>query len=74
MLPDETLGLNGTTCPDCGRWLEPILCNSNRGWYIGYFCRCGPVTRETGYYSTKAAARVDLARVWLGFEPENVRK
>ena len=71
-LPGETIGIGGTCCPFCGKSLEPCICHSAAGWYIGYFC-CGPVSRETGYYLNLAAARADLARVLGGLAPLNGR-
>ena len=72
-LPGELLGLRGARCPDCGKWLVPCVCNSNAGYYLGYFCCCGPLSRETGYYLTPAKADAQLAVALAGGVPEGVR-
>ena len=30
---------------------------SGAGYYIGTYCRCGPYTRESGYYRTRELAQ-----------------
>ena len=41
----------------------PQLMISSAGHYIGYSCRlCGPYSRESGYYKTKAEAQAALDR------------
>lgn len=63
-LSGETAGLHGVTC-DCGADLRLDVLQSAAGFYLGYFCdRCGPWSRETDYYSSRASARFDLNR-WL---------
>jgi hypothetical protein len=34
--------------------------SSAAGFYIGTVCDCGPYTRESGYYRTRALAQADL--------------
>ena len=72
-LPGELLGLRGTVCPRCGKWLTPMVCNSAGGWYVGYFCCCGPISRETEYYRTPALAEAALAVALAGGVPEGMR-
>ena len=36
----------------------PLICKSAAGWYIGHWCsRCGPYSRERGYYWSADDAR-----------------
>jgi len=62
-LEGELLGLNGAACAECGRALSLQVCESGAGFYLGYFCgRCGPMSRETGYYPTREIAEANLAK------------
>ena len=74
-LPGELKGLDGTTCEDCGAELALDVQRSAAGWYLGYFCGCcGPYSRETGYFATRAEAEVALdAYLEDGEKPENLR-
>ena len=60
-MPNETLATGAPgTCPDCGVVLRlQILCSA-AGYYVGTRCHCGPYSRESGYYRTKAEAQVAL--------------
>lgn len=72
-LPGETEGFDGATC-DCGKCLDLQVCRSAAGFYLGYVCPdCGPWSRETGYYGTRAAAEAELAVVEMGGVPANLR-
>lgn len=58
-LPGETVGKGVTaiSCTECGRVLYLNAYRSNAGWYLGYRCRkCGPFSRESGYYKTEEEA------------------
>lgn len=69
----ELRGLGGTTC-DCGEELKLQVCRSAAGYYLGYFCgKCGPFSRETGYYVSRADAMAELALMGAGFIPSKVR-
>ena len=61
MIPGETI-LSGApqTCPDCGVTLNLEVLQSAAGYYIGTQCRCGPYTRESGYFKTRQAAEQAL--------------
>ncbi len=48
------------TCPDCGTKLVVSVHHSAAGFYLGTVCRCGPYSRESGYYQTKAEAQTAL--------------
>lgn len=66
MIPGETLASRPSTeyhaCLDCGNLMVPKVLYSNAGWYIGTCCdRCGPYSRESGYYPTADAAHNALA-------------
>ena len=69
-LEGELMGLNGTDCVECG---EPLLLDvqcSNAGYYLGYFCSsCGPYSRETGYWDTRAEAQAALDQWLTGMTP-----
>jgi hypothetical protein len=41
--------------------LQSRVLMSGAGYYIGTECDCGPYSRESGYYRTRAAADLDLA-------------
>jgi hypothetical protein len=60
-LPGETIrtGAPGT-CPDCGVKVENEVHMSAAGYYIGTYCNCGPYSRESGYYRTRAEAEAAL--------------
>jgi hypothetical protein len=56
-LPGETIGTGAPSrCPDCQKmpYLDVYL--SGGGFYIGTACLCGPYSRESGYYRTRADA------------------
>jgi hypothetical protein len=60
-LPGETIYGSGVErCEDCGVELTPAVCESGAGFYIGTWCRCGPYSRESGYFSTRAEAAAIL--------------
>lgn len=57
--------LTPDTCPDCGCDLPLSVRQSAAGYYLGRFCpRCGPYSRESGYYSqhSDALAAMPLAK------------
>ena len=56
-LERETIAIGANArCPDCGVMPAPQVCQSGGGYYIGSWCHCGPYTRESGYYPTRASA------------------
>jgi len=60
-LPRETIAAGApSTCPDCGKKVEPTVCRSAAGYYVGTMCYCGPYSRESGYYPTFEAAETAL--------------
>lgn len=70
----ELKGLDGTVC-DCGVELTLEVQHSAAGYYLGYLCCCcGPYSRETGYFITRAKAETALHN-WLanGVTPDNLR-
>jgi len=71
----ELKGLDGTVCK-CGAELLLDVQQSAAGWYLGYFCgRCGPYSRETGYFTTLEEAEDTLdALLYDCVEPYNVRR
>ena len=42
----------------CGKILKIGVYKSNAGYYIGFWCdNCGPYSRESNYYKTRAEAQ-----------------
>ena len=61
MLPGETIE-SGASNTCCNEKLVLQVLMSCAGYYIGTQCpHCGPYSRESGYYKTKAAAEKALA-------------
>ncbi len=61
-LPEET-GHVDTECMDCGNRLPVKVLKSGAGYYIGTFCpKCGPYSRESGYYPNLVAAQEALRK------------
>lgn len=60
MLPGETIASGApSTCPACKTVLKDEVLKSNL-YYIGTFCKCGPYSRESGYYATREEAQTAL--------------
>ena len=60
MIRGETI-MSGANPRCCGKVLKFEVLQSPAGYYIGTYCkRCGPYSRETGYYSTKDKAQKHL--------------
>ena len=60
-VPGETLATGASpVCPHCGTVVRLEVLQSAAGYYIGTQCRCGPYTRESGYYVSYEEARVAL--------------
>ncbi len=58
--PGET-GHVDTECMACGNHLPVKVLKSVAGYYIGTFCpKCGPRSRESGYYPNLVAAQEAL--------------
>ena len=52
-----------TICVECGAHLEIQVCKSMAGHYIGFWCdRCGPYSRESGYYQSREEAEKALSK------------
>lgn len=61
-LPGETIHLGASpVCPDCKTVLLNDVLRSAAGYYIGTACRCGPYSRESGYFGSYEEARKELA-------------
>lgn len=61
MMNNETIGTGAPgTCPDCGIKLVPKVLKTC-AYYIGTYCNCGPYSRESEYFATKAEAEAELA-------------
>lgn len=58
MMSGETIASGGSpTCDECGQTPRLDVYHSNAGYYIGTYCKCGPYSRESGYYRTEKQAR-----------------
>ena len=47
-------------CPTCGGIPQVAVYRSGKGFYVGSWCRCGPYSRQSGYYSNRESAEVAL--------------
>lgn len=52
-------------CPDCKNLHGPEVMRTC-GYYIGYWCDCGPYSRETSYFKTREEAERVLAEMKKG--------
>jgi hypothetical protein len=43
-------------CPDCKTRPKLGVYRSAAGYYVGSYCRCGPYSRESAYFRTRAEA------------------
>jgi len=61
MLPGETI-LSGAPrqCPDCKARLVTRVLRSGAGYYLGTECNCGPYSRESHYFESRAVAEAAL--------------
>jgi hypothetical protein len=69
MMPGETVASGAQdTCFECGKQLEPEVCQSAAGYYVGYMANCcyGPHSRETGYFDTYEEAEKVLEGIKRG--------
>jgi hypothetical protein len=58
----ELKGLGTITCT-CGEDLPLKVCQSAAGFYLGHVCnKCGPYSRETGYFPTREIAEAELKK------------
>jgi len=58
--PGELLGIYGIVCQGCNKSLPLEVCSSAAGYYLGYSCCLGPISRETEYFRTAEEAEVAL--------------
>jgi len=67
MQPGETIGSGApSTCPTCGSVLKLEVIESRAGYYIGTWCKCGPYSRESGYYPTRKDADKAFDKGFIG--------
>ena len=67
VLPGETINKKRTKCVDCQRELELGVQRSAAGYYLGFWCDvCGPYSRESDYYETRAEAQEALEKNEFG--------
>jgi len=58
VLLGETLATGAaSTCSDCHTILKLEVCKSAAGYYVGSMCKCGPYSRESGYYPSYETAK-----------------
>jgi hypothetical protein len=61
-LPGECVRDVETNCVECGAHPEIQVCKSMAGYYVGFWCdRCGPYSRESGYYQCREEAEIALS-------------
>lgn len=67
MVTSATQGLSSSdnisanrACPTCGGIPKVAVYRSGHGFYVGSWCRCGPYSRESGYYPSREGAEVAL--------------
>ncbi|MFZ2489849.1 MAG: hypothetical protein WA208_00055 [Thermoanaerobaculia bacterium] len=66
MITGETIATGAAgTCRDCGVTLELEVLQAAR-FYVGTMCACGPYSRESGYFETRAEAELALAAALEG--------
>ena len=57
MMSGETIAsVAPGTCPECNRVRNQVLRSAAR-FYVGTRCKCGPYSRESGYYQTEREAQ-----------------
>lgn len=60
-IPGETIATGAAPrCEDCGTMPRIDVYRSAAGFYVGTYCACGPYSRESGYYRTRAEAQTAL--------------
>lgn len=61
MQPGETILSGGpSTCTRCKTKLRLEVLKSGGGFYLGTQCGCGPYSRESRYFPTRAEAEAAL--------------
>jgi hypothetical protein len=67
MFPGETIASGAdATCDYCSLTPELRVYSSQAGYYVGTYCKCGPYSRESGYYHTYTDALAALATGTFG--------
>ena len=57
----ECVNAEEVDCEACGTHLKIEILRSNAGYYIGFLCpKCGPYSRESGYYRRYSDAEFAL--------------
>lgn len=57
VLPGETVATGAPVyCEECKTAAKMGVYKSPAGHYIGYYCNCGPYSRESEYYPTRETA------------------
>lgn len=60
-MPGETIATGASSrCYECKTYPELGVYHSAAGYYIGTRCKCGPYSRESGYYADRVEAEEDL--------------
>lgn len=69
-LKGETVGGGAPRrCDECGQDIIGPQVMRTCAYYIGYECGCGPYSRETGYFTDRAAAERALAEMKAALLP-----
>lgn len=67
MLPGETISSGApATCSDCNKSVVLDIYLSGGGYYVGTYCDCGPYSRESEYYPTRAMAEMAMSSGYYG--------
>lgn len=69
MIHGETIATGAEqTCRDCRVTPKLQVCRSPGSllFYLGTYCKCGPYSRETGYFGTRKEAEAALKDWELG--------
>ena len=53
---NEPVGFLGTYCPKCGPIELGLQGSEKNGYFMGYACDCGPMSRETEIFMDKNIA------------------
>lgn len=70
----ELAGYNESVTCSCGVVMPLEVLHSGGGYYLGYFCpKCGPYSRESGYFRTEEEADKALNRFKVEGEAVNAR-
>lgn len=63
MIEGETIASGAAaTCSECGVAPPLAVYSTPAGYYIGTYCKCGPMGRESDYFKNRKLAEEALAQ------------